>query len=118
MGAAIVLRHNFNVFVPNVPVRIFVLDANIGEMHLVVEVRQAVFTRPCCDLGLASIGSAIGVAIATIALVEKALVVTFQLAVQLHPLDARALMVQAVGCLEVRPIELRVESTLTRSICA
>ncbi len=93
MGAAIVLGHDFDVLVPNVPVRIFVLDANVWEMHLLVEVRQVVLARPGRDLGLAAVRAAVAVAIAAIAFLEKALVVAFQLAIQLDPLDARASIV-------------------------
>lgn len=116
MGATVVLRYHLDVLEPDVPVRILVLDANVGKMYLVVEVRQVVLTRPGGDLGLATVRSAVTVAIAAIALLEKALVVTLQLAIQLHPLDARTSIAQAPGSFQVAPIELRVVATLARAI--
>jgi len=116
MGAAVVLCHYLDVLVPNVPIRIFVLDAEVREVNLLVEVRKVVLTRPSGDFGIAPVWSAVAVAIAAIAFLQKALVVAFQFAVQLHPLDARTLVAQALGCLQICPIELRVMATLARAI--
>ena len=54
MRAAIVLRRHLDVFVVLAPVSVPILDAQIGEMHLVVEVRQVVLVRPVADLLVAS----------------------------------------------------------------
>ena len=116
MGATVMLRHDLDVLEADVPVRIFVLDANVGEMHLVVEVRQVVLTRPSRDLGLAAVRAAVTVAIAAIALLEKALVLALQLAVQLHPLDARTSIAEALGSVQIRSIELRVVAALAGAI--
>jgi hypothetical protein len=116
MGATVVFRHDLDVLKANVPVRIFVLNANVGEMYLLVKVRQVVLACPGGDLGFAAIGSAIAVVIAAIAFLEKPLVVAFQLAIQLHPLDARTSIAQALGSFQVSPIELRVVATLAGAI--
>lgn len=116
MDAAVMLCHYLDVLTPDVSVRIFVLDANVRKMNLVVEVRQVVFARPGRDLGLAPVRSAVAVASAAIAFLQKALIVAFQLAVQLHPLDAPTLIAQAFGSFEVGPIELRIVAALAGTI--
>src|SRR5688500_1104291 len=72
MVAAVVLRHDLDVLEADLAVGIFILDSQIGEMHLVVEVRQVVLTRPSRYLGIAPVRTAVAVAIAAIALLEKA----------------------------------------------
>ena len=49
MGAAIVLGDDLDVLVTVAPVQ-FVLDAEVGEVDAVVEVRQVVLARPAFDL--------------------------------------------------------------------
>jgi hypothetical protein len=49
MGAAIVRRKEFDVLMKLSAIEL-VLDSVVGEMNLVVEVRQIVFARPVTDL--------------------------------------------------------------------
>jgi hypothetical protein len=58
-------------------------------MHLLVEVRQVVLTRPGYDLRRAAARTAVAVAIAAIAILKEPLVLPLQLAIKLHPDDAR-----------------------------
>jgi hypothetical protein len=43
MGAAVVRRDDLNVLAPPTAVRVFVLDADVREVDLIIEVGQVVF---------------------------------------------------------------------------
>jgi hypothetical protein len=58
MGAAIVLGDDLDILMAVVPVQ-FVLDAEVGKVDTVVEVRQVVFVRPAFDFARVAIGSSI-----------------------------------------------------------
>ena len=55
MGAAVVRREQLDVLVKFAPIDL-VLDAVVGEMDLLVEVRQIVFARPVTNLVLVAAG--------------------------------------------------------------
>jgi hypothetical protein len=46
MGAAIVRRDDLDVLALPAAIWLLVLDADVGEVDLVIEVRQVVFVRP------------------------------------------------------------------------
>ena len=90
MGAAVVRGHDLDVLVPTPAIAIFVLDARIGKVHMPVVVRQFVLPRPSRDLLRLAIGPAVAVLLATVALVEKTLVVALQLVVENDAADPTA----------------------------
>ena len=96
---------DLQIEVPNLAVQIFVLDAEIREVHVLVEVRQVVRARPFLDVLRRAIRSSRAVRIAQISVLEKALVFAFQLAVQLDAEDASILCAQAFGGLQIRAID-------------
>ena len=89
------LRRDLNIPVAHVPVHVLVLDADVGEMDLVVVIRQVVLEGPFLDLFAAAIRPSVVVSVALIALMEEALVVAFQLAVELHPENTGLLLPEA-----------------------
>jgi hypothetical protein len=56
-------------------VQLFVLDAEVREMHLLIEVREIVFACPLFDFALVAIGMSVVVVAIAIVLVEPPLVV-------------------------------------------
>ena len=70
VSAPVVRREEFDILV-KFPAVDLVLDSVVGEMHLVLEVRQIVIARPVADLVLISAGSAVTVgAVAVVVLQE------------------------------------------------
>lgn len=118
MSASTVLGRDLDVLPTDIAVRVFVLNANIREMNLVVKVGQVVLTCPFLNLLDRSIGPAIAVAIPSIALLEETLVLAFELPVQFDPEDAGILVAEALGGFQVRPIHRRVMRALAGSVGA
>ncbi len=77
MGAAVVLREQLDVLVLLTPVH-FVLDAVVGEVDLLIEVRQVMFARPLANLVLVAVGAAIAVGTSAVVLLEELLVLALQ----------------------------------------
>src|SRR5713226_8626422 len=85
VSPAIVLGRDLDVLVIFVSVPVPIFDAQVGEVHLLIEVRQIVVVRPLADLLVGSIGVAIVVGPITIALVEPTLVFALELVVEDDP---------------------------------
>jgi len=77
-------------------------------MHLLIEVREIVFSCPGCDFIVRAIRPALAVRIASISLLQKALVVALQLAIELDANDASAAVVQSVYLGQICPIDFHV----------
>ena len=105
-------RHDFDVDVIQAAVDIDILDARIREMHVPVEVRQVVFARPFLNLRLTAIGPAIAIGTTSIPLLQELLVLSFQLAVELHAKNARLALLEPRRLSNIRAIDLRVVRTL------
>ncbi len=54
------------------------LDSVVGDMHLVVEVRQVVLARPVPHLVLVAAGSAVAVGVVAVVLLQEFLVLALQ----------------------------------------
>jgi hypothetical protein len=106
------LGRDLDILPADIPVHVLVLDANVREVDLLVEVRQGVFVRPLLDLLWRPVRSPVAVRVAPITLLEKALVLAFQLAIELHAQDARLPLLQALGGAEVGAIELHIVGPL------
>ena len=83
------------------PVDLLVFDPQVGEVDLLVEVRQVVFERPLFDLPLVAIGVSVVVVAVAIPLVQPLLVLALELVVQDDALDARVAFVEALGDAQV-----------------
>ena len=114
MGAAVVRRDHLDVFVPRVARGVLVLDAGVGEMDVVVEVRQVVLPSPGGDLLRRAVGSAVAVGAATVALLQEALVVALQLVVEHDAAHAPALAPEAFLRAPEGAVDLRVVGQLSR----
>src|SRR6266850_4958521 len=104
MAAAIVLRRDLDVEVPDLTIHVAVLDPNVRKVDPVIEVRKVVFARPLLDFLATSIRPPVTVPIATVALLQELLVLAFQLAVELHPQNLRVAFSQPVRLAQVRTI--------------
>jgi hypothetical protein len=67
---------HLHVDVVSVPVSIPVLDTHVGEVHLIVEVRQVMLPRPFLDLARVSIGMAVVIVALAVAGMQPLLVLT------------------------------------------
>src|SRR5436190_14288222 len=67
---AIVLRRDLDVLVVLATVRVAIFDAEVGEVHLLVKVREVVLGRPFPDLLVGPIRMAVVVGAVPIALVQ------------------------------------------------
>jgi hypothetical protein len=114
MGPAIVRGHDLDVLVPTPAIAILVLDARIGKVHVTVVVRQLVLPRPTRDLFRLPIWPPVAVLLATVALVEKTLVVTLQLVVENDAADPTAFAAEPFRCELVGTIDVRVVGQLAR----
>ena len=116
MRSSIVRGDDLDVLPLPSAIRFLVLDADVGEMHLVVEVREVVFVGPFANLIGRPIGVAVVVVMVLVALVEPALVFALQLVVQDDAIDVGAAFEQPRLGLLVRAIDLEVvlQFTLAR----
>ena len=112
------LGRDFHILPANVAARVLVLDANIRKVNLIVEVRELLLPCPFLDLLDRAIGSAVAVAIATIAGLQKPLVLAFQLPIELDAQDARPTRLKPLCCVDVRSIDLRVVRPFARLVRA
>jgi hypothetical protein len=101
-------RDDFNILAAATSIQLFVLDAKVREMHLVVEVRQVVFPCPLFDLTLIAIGTSAVVVMIAIVLVEPTLVLTLEFVVEDDSLDACAAFLEARRFTFVGAIDLDV----------
>jgi hypothetical protein len=113
MGAAVVLGDNLDILMTVTPVQ-FVLDAEIGEVDAVIEVRQVVLTRPAFDFVAIAIGPSIAVRPAAVAFLKPLLILALELAVKDDAPNLRALVAEPFVFPQVGAIELDVVSQLTR----
>ena len=75
-------RGDLYVAVEVMSIRVERLDSNVRKVDVPVEVRQVVFERPALDFALRPVGSAIGIRVAAIALVEPFLILAFKLVIE------------------------------------
>jgi hypothetical protein len=73
MAAAIVLREDLHVLVVLAAIGL-VLDAKVGEVHTIIEVRQLVVLRPSADLFLVAVRPPVTVGPVAVVVLEEVLV--------------------------------------------
>ena len=74
--------NDLEILVPRAAVAVFVLDTGIRETHVLIVVRQLVFTRPPCNLFGLTVRATVAVLLASVALVQEALIVALELVVK------------------------------------
>jgi hypothetical protein len=114
VSAAVVNCGDLHVAVKVVSVRVEEVDPNVRKVDVPIEVRQVVFERPALDFTLRSIGSAVGICVTSIALMEPLLVVPFELVIEGDVVDAIAAFKKAIDLVQVRLEHLRVMLELAR----
>ncbi len=108
MRPAIVRCDDLDVLALPAAIRLLVLDADVGEVELVVEVRQVVFVRPVANLIGRAVGMSVVIVVVLVAFVKPALVLALQFVVEDDALDVRATLHETRLCLFVRAIDLEV----------
>jgi hypothetical protein len=108
MGTPIMDGEDLHVFVIAAPVDLYVVNPQIGEMDVLIEVREVVFERPLLDLPLVPIRVSVVVVAIPIALVEPLLILALELVVQDDALDVGVAFVQALSDAQVSLVYLRV----------
>ena len=108
VGASIMDGDDLDVLVVAAAVDLLVFDPQVGEMDLLVEVREVVFERPFLDLPRVAIRVAVVVVAVPIALVQPLLVLALELVVQDDAFDVRVALVQALRDAQIRLVDLGV----------
>jgi hypothetical protein len=103
-----VLRCHLYIVVVPAAVRLLILDAEVGEVHFVGEVRQVVLECPLVDLLLGPIGMSVVIGTVAITFVEPGLVLTLELVVEEDALNPRPALGQALRLAFVGAIDLEV----------
>ncbi|PYR95528.1 MAG: hypothetical protein DMF84_00790 [Acidobacteria bacterium] len=87
MSAAIVAGRDLDVLVARTAIAVLVFDARVGEMSLLVVVRQVVLARPKRDLFRLAIWPAVALLATAVVLLKEPLIVPLELVVQNDALD-------------------------------
>jgi hypothetical protein len=111
------LGHHLDVLVMLAAIE-HVLDAEVGEMDVVAEVRQVVFGGPALDVARVAIGPPIAVGATAIGFLEPILILTFEFLVEDDTPNVGALLAKALRFAEVSAIQLRVMGQLAASVHA
>jgi hypothetical protein len=110
-----VKRGHFHVL--NIPATVWPLefDSQIGELHVAIEERQIVLVRPLLDLPCVAVRSPVGVRTIAITLMEKALILAFQLMVEDHAMDAGVGFLESFNNSLIRGMQLCIVRQLARA---
>jgi hypothetical protein len=106
--AAVVGRGYFDVVVIPAAVWLLIFDPQVGEMDLVIEVREVVLERPGLNLFRVAIGMAVVVIAVAIPLVEPLLIVALELVVEYDAIDAGVALLEAFGFTKIGATDLGV----------
>src|SRR4051812_26859949 len=109
---------DLDIFLPRTSVAVFVLDASVGKVHLVVVVGQLVLTRPPSDLLWPPIRSSVTVLAAAISLLKEPLIVSLELVIENHTVDLATLVADAFLGALVSAIDVGVVGQLARLLDA
>ena len=115
MGTPVVRCHDLDVLVVPAAVGLHVLDAQVREMHLVVEIREVLFGGPRLNLLLRPFWVAVVVVVVPVVLVEPALVVALQLVVEDDALDVGPALAEPLLGLLVGAVDLQVVLAFARA---
>jgi hypothetical protein len=102
------LGRHLDIAVVPTPVGFLVLDADVREVHLVIEVRQLVFVSPCPDFFRRAIWVTIVVIPVAITVVQPLLVLTLELVIEEDALDTSAALQEGFCFAFVRAADLNV----------
>jgi hypothetical protein len=114
MGTSIVDSQNLDIDMVVAPVYLLVFDPHVGEVDLVVKVREVVLTRPFLDLMWFPIRPSIGIVPVRVTLVEPLLVLALELVVENHAVDAGRARIELLRFAQISLADLRVMFDLAR----
>jgi len=114
MGAPIVFGDHLHVLMM-VPSIQLVLDAEVREVHALIEIRQVVFVRPPFDLVLVTVGSSIAVRSPAIPFLKPFLILTLEFVIEDDAMDVGALFAQPLFFAKVGAIQMGIMRQLPRS---
>jgi hypothetical protein len=88
----------------------FVLDAVVGKVDLLIEVRQVVLTRPFTNLALVAVRTAVAVGASAVVFLQELLVLALQVLLEhdAPDLEAAVLLTEPGFLLAVCRVEIRV----------
>jgi hypothetical protein len=112
MSASVVGRDDLEVLDLSAPVAVLVLDAHIGELDVLVLVRQSMRECPLTDLVDRPVGPAVTLPVSTVALLKETLVLTLQLVVKNDAANTTTPILYALSRVLVRSVELRIVGNL------
>jgi hypothetical protein len=90
-----------------------VLKAQIRKVDVTVEERQVVLVGPMLDLSGITVRTSVGVTLVPLAIVEKLLILAFELVVEHHTVDANVVFVKPFRRSHVCGVKLRVVRQFT-----
>ena len=108
VGAAIMTVTTWRIFMPRRRSRSWSLDTGIRKPDVPIVVRQLVLPRPAGDLFRLTVRPAVAVFVASVALVQEALIVALELVVEDDAAHPAALSAQTLLGALVRAIDLGV----------
>jgi len=112
--AAVVLGGDLDVLVLPATITVLVLDADVGKVHVAIEVGEVVFARPGLNLTNVVVRAAVAVLPATVAPLPELLVLALELVVEGDAPDAPSLAAETLFRPQVSPVDLTVVGQLAR----
>ena len=107
MGPAVVLGDDFDAQVVMAALEL-VLEADVGKVHALIEVREVVLARPLLDLARVPIGPAVAVRAVAIPFLQELLVLPLELALHNDVPDVRAALTELAGGVAIGVVDARV----------
>jgi hypothetical protein len=111
MRPAVVFGDDFDVQVVMASLEL-VLEADVGKVHALIEVRQVVLARPLLDFAGVPIRATVAVRALSIALLQERLVLPFELALHDDIPDVRAAFAELAGGVSIGVVDARVVGQL------
>jgi hypothetical protein len=115
VGTTVVRRNDFEVLHLAAPIPVLILNTNVGNLDVVLLVRQPMRQRPLLDFIDGSVWAAVAVPFVPVPLLKETLVLAPQLVVEDDAADVSAPLTNAAGGMFVGPIELSVMCDLWTS---
>jgi hypothetical protein len=119
MTAAVVLREHLHVLVAFAAIDL-VLDAKVGEVDAIIEVRQFVVLRPSADLFLVAVRPPVTIGPVAVVVLEELLVLPLEVLFQddTADLDVSVLLSETRFLLAIRGVQVGVMIELARAVHA
>lgn len=108
VSASIVQGDDLDVTVIPASVRLLVLDAQVGKMHLFVEIWKVMITRPQLNFFRVAIRRSVRIVPITIAFMQPALIVALEFVVEDDAVDACAALCEPLRFAKVGAIDLGI----------